>query len=48
MEGVFMVLAVVFAGIALWGARGMLQVYRKREEFDAEGEIKAGQGRAAG
>ena len=48
MESMIVILALLFGGIALWGAMGMLQAYRKRNEFGVEHEVKAGEGRAAG
>ena len=45
MVSVFLILALLFGGVAAWGARGMLQVVRKRNEFDGAGDGKAAQGR---
>ena len=46
MESVFVILAALFACIALWGATGMLQAYRRRNELDGESAVKAGEERA--
>ena len=46
MDGVLLILALLFGGIALWGAMGMLQVNRKKNEFDGGGEIKSAGPRA--
>ena len=46
MEGVIVILALLFGGIALWGAMGMLQAYRSRNELDGESAVKAGEERA--
>ena len=45
MVGVFLILALLFGGVAAWGARGMLQIVRKRNELDGAGDGKAAQGR---
>ena len=46
MVGVFVILALLFGAIAVWGGMGMLQVCRKR--YEGGSDVKAGGGRAAG
>ena len=41
MEVVFLILALPFGGIALWGAMGMLEVNRRRNAFDGEAAVKS-------
>ena len=44
MEGLILVSALLFGGITLWGARGMLQVIRKRNECAGEADVMPANG----
>ena len=40
MYGVYLILALPFGGIALWGAMGMLELSRKKNESANRSEVK--------